>query len=92
MLSTYTICSFAGARKSMNVTNANVIHLGISETLTEDEQSLLGKIPTDVTYIGIRKTRRDLGWDDERIWKALQSLAEKNIVKIGPGLEERFED
>ena len=27
----------------MNVTNANVIHLGIAETLTEDEQSLLGE-------------------------------------------------
>ena len=53
--------------------------------MTEDEGSLLDRIPTDGSYVGIQKTRRELSWEDERIWRALEGLAAKNIVKTGPG-------
>jgi hypothetical protein len=65
--------------------NLGVDSLGVTDGLTEDERSLLTRIPADGTYIGIQKTRRDLNWDDDRIWQVLEGLAQKNIIKTGPG-------
>jgi hypothetical protein len=69
----------------MNSTNSNGGQYGSPENLTEDEKLLLEKIPHDATYVSIRKTRLALDWDDERMWKPLESLAAKNLIKTGPG-------
>ncbi len=55
------------------------------QDLTADEKALWDKLPADGTYIGIRKTRRELGWDDDRIWNACEDLARRGLVKTGPG-------
>lgn len=56
-----------------------------SPKLSEDEQALYAKLPEDGTYVGIRKTRRELAWDDDRIWAACEGLARHGLAKTGPG-------
>jgi hypothetical protein len=55
------------------------------EGLSADEKALWQKLPADGTYVGIWKTRRELGWDDDRIWNACEGLSRRGLAKTGPG-------
>jgi hypothetical protein len=53
--------------------------------LSDDEKTLLDRLPEDGSYVGIRKTRRELAWDDDRIWAACEGLSRHGLAKTGPG-------
>lgn len=52
--------------------------------LSPDEQALLDLIPDDES-VGNRYLRDELGWDEDRYWRARNGLVAKSCIAIGRG-------
>lgn len=57
----------------------------MSQELTNDEQNLLGLVPTDGTSIGNKKLRDSLKWDNDKYWQIRDTLVDKEVLRIGTG-------
>ncbi len=57
----------------------------MSDRLSEDQKTLLGKVPVDGSSIGNKSLRQSLGWSEEKYWEVRNPLIDQEILGLGRG-------